>query len=235
MQLVLRRGENPVVVDLIKDKLLHDEDLDTDTYCKMLKDAIIYSPRNIQLLVAFDRDSNELKGYFITIWQPPARYTFISQAWCEPEVSDVIVPRVWAKIQAWTDSLGLRAIRAETWRGAAIIRKYKFVEVTRTVEFVLPGSEPVEEIINGQDEVTTEEHVDAEPRAEGSVEAVVRELLSGEHGSDSDPVRRDTGSGDDPAVRPGDADDTGVPGRAESGSPEGSADSPVGEDSVRAG
>lgn len=161
MKIVLRRGTAPEAVDMIKPYLLPDEDMNQEQMIAMLKNGLIEFPRLIHLLIAYDQDTQDVLGFFLTIWQPPVKYTFVTQAWCRSEVAEHITPTVWAKIQAWTESLGLSKIRAETWRGDALIRKYKFKEVSRTVEYILPGAEPVEEIIHGKDEVTAEEHVNS--------------------------------------------------------------------------
>jgi hypothetical protein len=219
MKIVLRRGTSPEAVDMIKPYLLPDEDMNQEQMIVMLKSGLIEYPRLIHLLIAYDQDTEHVLGFFLTIWQPPAKYTFVTQAWCRSEVAEHITPTVWAKIQAWTESLGLSKIRAETWRGDALIRKYKFKEVSRTVEYILPGAEPVEEIIHGKDEEPTKEHVNAVEGSAGS-RGGPEELLGRDVQPGSDSVSGELPGGDAAAVRDSDGSDQSVSDGASAGTTE---------------
>jgi hypothetical protein len=235
MTIKLRKIENPQGIELLKEKLLPDEDIDPQVYLDFLRQAVLYSPRNIQILVAL-KDDEELVGFFITMWQAGTNYSFVGQAWCEAQYSDLIVPRAWARIQAWTEDLGLRKIRAETYRGDAVIRKYKFKELSRTVVFEIPQKLPVEEVIHGQDEVERQERVNAEQATAGDSGHAVPQLLP-EHADGSDSVRGSADGGADAGHEPDAADAGAVPVQQPSaGQSEGNGvESVGGEDTVQDG
>lgn len=207
----LRLATNPSVVEDLRPHIIPDEDMSVDDYLKLIAHHLLYSPRNLRVWVVYDDSTTEVYAYFIVVWQPPAQYTFISQAKVlRPELSEKIVPQVWAKIQGWTESLGFTKIRAETARGEAIIRKYKFREVSRTVEYALPSLESTEETINGQDEVNTEVGEHSEQRSEVDSGRLPVPVLPAGSGTASDPVHGNTGTGADPGVSERDGADQPV-------------------------
>jgi hypothetical protein len=238
LKLVFRRATNPSVIDLLRPVIIPDEDVNTEDYLAMVGGALLNMSSNIRLWYAYDAGTNEVLAYFIVVWQPPTKYTFISQAWVKnAEVGSLIVPNVWAKIQAWTESLGLESIRAETWRGDAIIRKYKFKEVSRTVEYRIPHLDTTEEIINGQDEVNTEVSQHTDEGTEVDSGRLPVPVLSTGSGSGSDTLSGDARPGIDPTVRSDLGDDWTVESRDGAGeaTERGSGQSTVGEGSAGSG
>ncbi len=132
----LFRARNLAAVELMKDKLLPDEDFNQEDLVESIEQALVEAPEDIYLLQAWE--GKVMVGFLIAYNLPKQNHVFLLQVWADPTV-ERLSDKMFFRMLFWAQSLGKKEIRAETKRNTeAIQRRWDFQEVSKIVSYKIP-------------------------------------------------------------------------------------------------
>ena len=135
---------SPEAVAFLEGKLQLMDDVDPDLEMQHLSSILeknregVAAGEESKILLLMIFDGNDLQAFCLATMPDGRDHAFLQQAWSEPGLDPTIGSRIFRRLIAWTHDAGRVYIRAETQRGSAIMRKWKFEEHSVIVRFTIP-------------------------------------------------------------------------------------------------
>ncbi len=131
----LFRAQNPLAVDLFRDKIIEEVGMSKDIIADMIKQFMKEAPNTTLCLILLKEE--KVLAFLFGFVPYLGKYFHIYQAWAEPEVGPTYWPRyMFSRILAFCDNVEVNEIRCETLRTSkALLRRWNFEKYSQILRY----------------------------------------------------------------------------------------------------